>query len=146
MKTTSVASTVSRMRFATVVLPDPVPPEMPIIKLTKDSSSCVLDNSLERHKPGLAVVLRRDLVSRRLRDDLTEQLRKGLSHSLARLHYFFMVDRIFSDAGSHVCNARDAQDLHSHLAGHDSFGDSTHPHSIGAKRPQHMNLCRRFIT
>jgi len=33
MKTTSLASTVSRIRFAIVVLPEPVPPEMPIIKL-----------------------------------------------------------------------------------------------------------------
>jgi hypothetical protein len=35
MKTTSLALTVSRMRFATVVLPEPVPPDIPIIKLTK---------------------------------------------------------------------------------------------------------------
>src|SRR5204863_10084601 len=33
MKTTSLALTDSRIRFATVVLPDPVPPEMPIIML-----------------------------------------------------------------------------------------------------------------
>jgi hypothetical protein len=34
MKTISLALTDSRMRFATVVLPEPVPPEMPMIKLT----------------------------------------------------------------------------------------------------------------
>ncbi len=33
MKTTSLALTDSRMRFATVVFPEPVPPEMPIIML-----------------------------------------------------------------------------------------------------------------
>jgi hypothetical protein len=33
MKTISLALTDSRMRFATVVFPDPVPPEMPIIML-----------------------------------------------------------------------------------------------------------------
>ena len=38
MKTTSLAFTVSRMRFATVVLPEPVPPEMPMIKLKKSYS------------------------------------------------------------------------------------------------------------
>ena len=32
------AAPISRMRFATVVLPEPVPPEMPMIKLTKCSS------------------------------------------------------------------------------------------------------------
>src|ERR1700682_201758 len=35
MKTTSCALTVSRMRLATVVLPDPVPPLMPMIKPTE---------------------------------------------------------------------------------------------------------------
>jgi len=34
MKTTSLALTDSRMRLATVVFPDPVPPQMPIIMLT----------------------------------------------------------------------------------------------------------------
>lgn len=34
MKTTSLALTDSRIRLATVVFPDPVPPEIPIIKLT----------------------------------------------------------------------------------------------------------------
>jgi hypothetical protein len=33
MNTTSLDSTVSRIRLATVVLPDPVPPDIPIIKL-----------------------------------------------------------------------------------------------------------------
>jgi hypothetical protein len=36
---TSLARTVSKIRFATVVLPDPVPPEIPMIKLTKLFSS-----------------------------------------------------------------------------------------------------------
>src|SRR6266446_9216456 len=145
MKTTSLASTVSRMRFATVVLPDPVPPEMPIIRLTKNSSSCVLENS-GSGRPLLTIVSGRDLVNRGLRDDSTEQLRKGFTHSPACLHDFFMVNRIFSNAGSHVCNTRDAQDLHTHLTRHDSFRDRTHSDCIGAKRSQHMNLSRRFIT
>ena len=34
MKTTSLALTDSRIRLATVVLPEPVPPEIPIIMLT----------------------------------------------------------------------------------------------------------------
>jgi hypothetical protein len=37
MKTISLALTVSRIRFATVVFPEPVPPEMPMIKLTMNS-------------------------------------------------------------------------------------------------------------
>jgi hypothetical protein len=35
MKTTSLALTDSRMRLATVVLPEPVPPEMPMIMIER---------------------------------------------------------------------------------------------------------------
>jgi hypothetical protein len=47
MKTTSLALTDSRMRLATVVLPEPVPPEMPIIMLIEILAAVVQDTQID---------------------------------------------------------------------------------------------------
>src|SRR5687768_3193750 len=124
MKTTSSALTDSSMRFATVVFPDPVPPEMPIIKLTIHLYDATMNAT--HHTP--------------------QQLRKRVAHAIARGDHFFMIDRLVADARGHVCNTRDAEHFNAHVARHNRLRNRTHPHRISAEVSQQVNLRRSFIT
>src|ERR1043165_9617654 len=117
MKTTSLALTDSRMRFATVVLPDPVPPQMPMIRLTPHLHATM--NSTH-HPP--------------------QQLRERIAHAIARRHHFLMIDRFVADARGHVCDARDAEHFHAHVARDDGFRNRAHTHSVSTHAAQPMNL------
>src|SRR5687768_5760615 len=99
MKTTSSALTDSSMRFATVVFPEPVPPQMPIIKLTIHLYDATMNPT--HHPP--------------------QQLRKRVAHAIAGGHHFFMIDWRIADAGGHVCNAGNAEHFHVHVPRHDRF-------------------------
>src|ERR1043166_6852160 len=98
MKTPSSALTDSSMRFATVVFPEPVPPQMPMIKLKLHLHPTV--NSAHH---------------------AAQQLRERFAHTVSRRHHFLVIDRLIADARGHVCDTRDAEHLHAHVPRHDRF-------------------------
>ena len=110
MKTTSLALTDSRIRFATVVLPDPVPPEMPIIMLIikfgfpqrrKGAKKKALSSSGFFFAP-----LREKLFFLNSTMNAThnspQQLRKRLSHTIACRDHFLVIDWLVTDTCGHV--------------------------------------------
>src|SRR5687768_13362249 len=112
MKTTSLALTDSRMRLATVVLPDPVPPQMPTIMLTTQ----VPEKFPQRRndaKERKTKDQRSYVASLRLCGKLNpavnpthysaQQLRKRAANSITGRHHFRVIDRFVADAGGHVC-------------------------------------------
>src|SRR5687767_1675525 len=112
MKTTSLALTDSRMRLATVVLPDPVPPQMPIIMLTTQ----VPEKFPQRRKDAKERKTkdqRSYVASLRLCGKLNpavnpthysaQQLRKRAANSITGRHHFRVIDRYVAAHDSHVC-------------------------------------------
>src|ERR1700752_4924445 len=124
IKTTSLALTDSRMRFATVVFPEPVPPQMPIIKLTLHLYNATMNST--HHS--------------------LQQQPEHVANTIASRHHFFMTDRLRRASRGHVCNARDAEHFQSHVTCDDRFRNGTHTYRIGAEIAQQMNLRRRFVT
>src|ERR1043166_2659728 len=122
MKTTSLAGTDSRMRLATVVFPEPVPPEMPIIMLK------LLDPSIDRPNHPL------------------QQLSKRFTHSVAGRHHLFVIDRFIADPRGHVRDARNTKHLETHVPRDYRFRNRAHHNCVRTEVTQQVDLSRRFIT
>src|SRR5215471_19620191 len=107
MKTTSSARTVSRIRFATVVLPEPVPPQMPMIMMF--DCGCT-----SRHNAGGAKQesLRRwqshTVRSNQFRNDAPQQFGKLIAHAFAGCDDLVVIDGPIRNAGREIRDAGNA--------------------------------------
>src|SRR5215472_13754453 len=131
MKTTSLALTVSKIRLATVVLPDPVPPQMPMTRLTGASMG---NRSI--YELTACVLISGGIFSRRIaqpRDHPTQHARECVTSASSDLEHVFMIDRLIIRPGRHVRDAGYTQHLHPHLPRHDRFRDGAHAHCVSAE-------------
>src|SRR6185503_19696530 len=139
MKTTSRALTDSRMRFATVVFPEPVPPEMPIIMLIVflvfGLGPSVLKPKTKNQRPLDS--------STNGSYNSPQQLSKRAAHTIAGRHHFFVIDRFVTESSGHVRDARDAEHFQTHVSRHDRFRNRAHPDRVRSKISQHEYLSRR---
>src|SRR6185369_11762163 len=127
MKTTSLALTDSRMRFATVVLPEPVPPEIPIIML-------IFSRGLRRLRGSNPLI--------NCSNNPLQQFGERLAYADTGGHYFFVVDRFVADPRGHVGDARNPEHFETHVSRDDGFRHGTHPDCVRAEIAQHSNLRR----
>src|SRR4030095_10735734 len=121
MKTTSLASTFSRILLATVVLPDPVPPLIPII----------ISSTQSAWQPG---------------NHSPQKFGESVPDTIPCLHNLFMVDGLVADPGRHVRNARDPEHIKSGLTSHNRFRYSAHTYGISAESSKHVYLSWSFVT
>src|SRR5205085_9734529 len=140
IKTTSLALTDSRIRFATVVLPEPVPPEMPMIMITLVLGALCfglwslvfgLWSQVQRSKykdPDQKPKPSHTSTNRPYHS--LQQFRKNNSHTLSCLHHFLMINRLVTDARSHVRDTGNSEHLETHVSRDDRFRHRTHPHRI----------------
>src|SRR4051812_32224729 len=69
-----------------------------------------------------------------------QQRGEGAAHALCRPQHVRMIDRLRQHAGCHVGDARDAEDLESHVARRDRFGHGRHADRIRANRAEEAYL------
>src|SRR5215831_14508822 len=107
MKTTSSARTVSRIRFATVVLPEPVPPQMPMIMIVMVINGAYGTNesygTYKSHRYHKSY--RSNVTSRQFRDYPSQQFRELTTYAFAGSDDLVMIDGPIRNAGREIRNA-----------------------------------------
>src|SRR5437870_3240016 len=81
-----------------------------------------------------------------LLNDVLHQRAELAADSTRGLHHLGMIERLRQHACRHVRDARNAQDLHAHVARDDGFGHRGHADRVGADRSQISDLRGRFVT
>src|SRR5262245_35324469 len=71
-------------------------------------------------------------------DELTSNAPRGFEHR-------DVIERLRENTGGHVADARDPEDLDTHVSSNDRLGHGRHPDGVGANRSQVANLGWRFV-
>src|SRR3954463_9770063 len=79
-------------------------------------------------------------LSSQLWDEGSDEAGELAFDTMADLHDFFMVDGFVEDAGCHVGDDGEAENLYAHVAGNDDLVDGGHTDEIGAKGAEGADL------